>query len=203
MKKSLILLVILSLFTAITAQAQFKWGLKAGLNISKASFDEKVIATENLTGFQVGPMIELTVPAINIGFDAAVLYSQQGTKIKIEETLLDESYKTNTLEVPVNLKYKISLLDLVGAYVAVGPYASFKLSDDIKKQAEAKSFGAGLNFGLGVELLSHLQVGFNYKLGLTDDYSQKFQISDALGAMKEYENGGKTSQYTISAAYFF
>ena len=38
-------------------------------------------------------------------------------------------------------------------------------------QVKAKNFSAGLNFGAGVELISHLQVGFNYGLGLTDNYA--------------------------------
>jgi hypothetical protein len=195
MKKNLFLLVALLFIGGITAQAQFKYGLKAGLNISKPSFsgdgfDDSNI--ESLTGFQVGPTIEFTVPIIGIGFDASVLYSQQGFKVKGGDT-----FKTNTLEVPVNLKYKISALGVVGAYLAVGPYASFNLSDDLGNQFDDKSFGAGLNFGLGVEILSHLQVGANYKLGLTND----FGASDAASVVSDFK--GQQRGWTISATYFF
>jgi hypothetical protein len=149
---------------------------------------------ENFTGFQVGPAIELMIPIINIGFDAALLYSQQGFKIKG----IEQDYKTNTLEVPLNLKYKITALDILGVYAAVGPYASFKLSDDLIGQAESKSFGAGLNFGLGAELFGHLQVGANYKLGLTDDYSGINTVQVVNSAIKGTQRG-----WTVSAAYFF
>jgi hypothetical protein len=64
---------------------------------------------------------------------------------------------------------------------------------------KAKSFGAGLNFGLGVELLGHLQVGANYKLGLTDDYGNADTMDMAMAAFKE----GQQRVWTISAAYFF
>ncbi|MDR1437130.1 MAG: PorT family protein [Candidatus Symbiothrix sp.] len=195
MKKSGIFLLVLLLVAGINAQAQFKYGLKAGVNLSSVSLSgngSDNINVENLTGFQVGPVIELMIPVINFGIDAALLYSQQGFKIETE------NYKANTLEIPVNLKYKISALDLIGAYVAVGPYANFKLSDDLVRQAKSKSFGAGLNFGLGVELLGHLQVGANYKLGLTDDYSE-ISVGNAVNqAFKGTQKG-----WTISAAYFF
>jgi opacity protein-like surface antigen len=151
---------------------------------------------ENFTGFQVGPTIELMIPIVNFGIDASLLYSQQGFKVKG----IEENYKTNTLEVPVNLKYKISALDIVGVYIAAGPYVGFKLSEDLVDQAESESFGVGLNFGLGVELLGHLQVGANYKLGLTDDYSH-ISWTDAAGNV--LDNKARQKGWTISAAYLF
>jgi hypothetical protein len=194
MKKSLFFLIVL--FTAgVTAQAQFKYGLKAGLNLSDVSFSgtESDVETENFTGFQVGPTIEFVVPIIGIGFDASLLYSQQGFKTD------GKSFKTNTLEVPVNLKYKISALDVVGVFIAAGPYASFNLSDDLRNELESESFGAGLNFGLGVEILGHLQVGVNYKLGLTNDYgAAKNDANRAASDLKGQQRG-----WIISAAYFF
>jgi hypothetical protein len=139
-------------------------------------------------------MVEFIVPIIGIGFDAAVLYSQDGFKDP-----LGTSYKNNNLLVPVNLKYKLSLAGLIGAYAAVGPYAQFKLSsDNLGEDAKAKSFGAGLNFGIGAELLSHLQVGVNYQLGLTDNYGEATILGAATEAI-----GGKSKGWVISAAYLF
>jgi hypothetical protein len=132
------------------------------------------------------------VPVINIGFDASILYSQQGFKIK-------EDFKTNTLDIPVNLKYKISALDILGIYFAVGPYASFKFSEDPDDLMESKSFGAGLNFGLGIDLLGSMQVGAGYKLGLTDDYG--VAKDNPLAAISNFK--GKQRGWTISAAYLF
>lgn len=193
MKKNFLLIIGVLLLTSLTAQAQLKYGLKAGVNIASASFDKEVFEKSNMTGFQVGPMVEFTVPVLGVGLDAAVLYSQQGFKIKN----LDETYRAHTLDIPVNFKYKFNLV-VMGAYLAAGPYASFNLSDNLKNQYESKSFGAGLNFGLGVELLSKLQIGANYKLGLTEDYSTVSLSSAAGSAIK-----GKQRGWTISATYFF
>jgi hypothetical protein len=190
MKKNLFFLIVLLFMAGVTAQAQFKYGLKAGLNLSDVSFSGTApnVETENFTGFQVGPTVEFVVPIIGIGFDASLLYSQQGFKVS------GESFKTNTLEVPINLKYKISALSLAGVFIAVGPYASFNLSDDLGVAYKSKSFGAGLNFGLGVEVLGHLQVGANYKLGLTNDYGSVHSVLDLKGQQRGW---------TISVAYFF
>ena len=208
MKKSAILILGLCLLTVFSAQASIKFGVKGGVNLAKASFDADAIKPDNFTGFQVGVISEFTLPIIGLGMDAALLYSQQGVKFKKVDGIEDEDdVKTSSLNIPLNLKYKFSLVGLAGVYFTAGPYVSFKLSGDdfsfkspasgLVQQYENKSFGAGLNFGAGVELLSHLQVGANYQLGLTDDYS-------SIGANSETLKGvGKTRIWSITAAYFF
>jgi hypothetical protein len=186
MKKSLIFLVALFLLGGISAQAQFKWGLKAGANLSELSTEGTRADIKNATGFQVGPTAEFMIPIVGFGVDAAVLYSQDGFKVE-DKTIAN-------LQIPVNLKYKLSLLGLAGVYAAAGPYVNFKLSDNVVSAAKNESFGAGLNFGVGVELLSHLQVGATYQLGLTDDYKN----TSAAAAFK-----GQTRGWIVSAAYFF
>ena len=201
MKKYLVLMVIAAFFVTLPTQAQLKWGAKAGVNLSSISTNGDFYKnSDNYTGFQVGPMMEFTVPIVGIGVDAALLYSQTGFVVD------DKTVKNGNLLVPVNLKYKLSLLDLVGAYATAGPYIGLKLFGDDKKfdtssainKIESESFGAGLNFGLGVELLGKLQVGANYQLGLTEDY-KSFQDASLGGKVF----GEKTRVWSITAAFFF
>ena len=196
MKKYFVFIVLFFLIGGISAQAQAKFGIKAGVNVSNISFklDEALDTFEpdNLTGFQVGPMLEFMSP-LGLGVDVAVLYSQQGFKVDLEK------YKLNTLQVPVNLKLKIALLPKVlKVYGNTGPNISLNLSDKLKDQIKTKSFGFGWNFGFGLELIQHLQVGANYQLGLTNDYSDfEFGLNDVLNLK------GKPSVWSISAAYLF
>ncbi|MDR2843281.1 MAG: PorT family protein [Candidatus Symbiothrix sp.] len=199
MKKNVVFLIVILFMGGLSAQAQLKYGLKVGLNLSKVSFDgdnaAAAVVNDNMqyaTGFLVGPMVEFTIPGVGLGFDAALLYAQEGFKVKNNDTKM-----SNTLEIPVNLKYKLSIMELAGAFVAVGPYASFNLSD-LEADYKAKTFGGGLNFGLGVEFLNHLQLGINYKLGLTDNYSQA-NADDALNNALQ----GKSRGWVISVAYLF
>lgn len=198
MKKTIVLAMLAFLtFVAPQAQAQLKFGVKGGINISSVHFDSKVLDADNVTGFQIGPMIETSIPVLGIGLDAAILYSQKGVGMRSEEI------KTDYLDVPVNLKWKFGL-PIVKAYLAAGPYVGFRVGGDkiwnvIGDQIEAKNFSAGLNFGAGVELLRHLQVGFNYGLGLTDNYS-----SQPLHASMQSEKiGGKNRGWSITAAILF
>jgi opacity protein-like surface antigen len=202
MKKFTIFIFAFLWVSVFSVQADLKFGVKAGANLSKVAFNLDAIQPDNYTGFQVGPILELNLP-IPIGLDVAVLYSQQGLKYKG----LSYEEKMSTLDVPVNLKYKLHLLDLLGVYVTAGPYASFQLSDEhtfdqLKVDANNKKFGVGINLGGGLELLSHLQVGVNYQMGINDDYSGGVEFADFWDNIQGKVKG-KTRIWSITAAYFF
>lgn len=197
MKKKIIafLCAMAFLAVAIPAQAQLRFGVKGGLNITSVHFDSDLLKSDNITGFHIGPMIEATMPLLGLGFDAALLYSQKG--MESSSSGVKTTMKTSYIDVPVNLKWKFGL-PIVKAYLAAGPYASFRVGGDkiwnvLSDQLETKSFGAGLNFGAGVEVFNHLQVGFNYELGLTDNFSAK----------KLDLSSNKNRGWTISAAILF
>lgn len=179
-----LVLVILMTFVALPAKSQLKFGLKGGLNISTVHLNSDLLKADNVTGFQIGPMLETTIPLLGVGFDAAILYSQKGMDVK-SATGTSTDVKTDYIDVPVNLKWKFGL-PIVKAYLSAGPYVGFRVGGDkfwdvpgsVVGQVKAKNFSAGLNFGVGAELISHLQVGFNYGLGLTDNYSaEKVDLS--------------------------
>ena len=197
MKKICILLAsALALIAfALPAQAKIRVGVKGGVNITSVHFDSNLLSSDNITGFNVGPMIEATMPLLGFGFDAALLYSQRG--MESNSSGVKTTLKTSYLDVPVNLKWKFGI-PIVQGYLAAGPYVSFRVGGDkiwnvLNDQLETKSFGAGLNFGAGVELFDHLQVGFNYGLGLTDNFS-----ADKLDL-----EGNKNRGWSISAAVLF
>lgn len=193
MKKNVIIVIAFLAISIFSAQADIKFGVKGGVNLLNASFDKDVLALNNFTGFQVGLITEFTLPIVGLGMDASLLYSQAGLKLK------NKKGDIGTLQVPVNLKFKASLFDALGGYLATGPYASFTLANGLsglKDEIETKTFGFGWNFGFGIELLSHLQIGANYSLGITDDYKYIKQVTGD-------DVKGKPRGWSITAAYFF
>lgn len=177
MKRSIIYLWILVLVGGILPlQAQTKFGVKGGLNVTSVHLNSDILKADNVTGFQIGPMMETMIPVLGLGFDAAILYAQKGMDLKSGTGVTDQ-VKTSYLNVPVNLKWKFGL-PLAKLYVAAGPYFDFRIGGDkfwevpgsVVDQVKAKTFSTGLNLGAGAELFSHLQVGFNYGWGLTDNY---------------------------------
>ena len=53
------------------AQAQIHFGVKGGLNLSKASFSnvKENFKKDNFTGFFIGPMAEFSIPLLGLGVD--------------------------------------------------------------------------------------------------------------------------------------
>lgn len=188
------ILLAMMVLIAVPAKSQIKFGVKGGLNISSVHFNEKMFDKGNVTGFNIGPMVEVMAPVMGVGFDAAILYSQKGIGVESEKDI-----KNDYIDVPVNLKWKFGL-PIIKGYLSAGPYVGFRVGGDkfwdipgsVGDQLKAKSFNAGLKLGGGVELIRHLQVGFNYTLGLTDDYSaSKLNLE------------GKNRGWSITAAILF
>jgi len=210
MKKiiSTLFVAVALLFAGVqSAQAQFSWGIKGGLNLQKADFDRSDLDTDNFTGFFVGPMAEFTIPIIGLGVDGALLYSQTGIK---EE---DETLKSHNLEIPINLKYSIGLGKLASVYAAAGPQFAFALSqdklewtDNLKNYSSKpfKKSQLSLNLGVGVKLISHLQAGvtYNIPLGDTAEYDVPTGVNDA-GEIIMDAIGAKNKTWKIHVAYIF
>ena len=69
------LMIAVCIGMAMPAQAQIHFGVKGGLNLSKASFSNvgDNFKKDNFTGFFIGPMAEFNIPIVGLGVDAALL----------------------------------------------------------------------------------------------------------------------------------
>ena len=164
-----------------TVSAQVRFGIRGEVGINQPSFTRDLYSVENMNDFMVGPTLEFMLPVVDFGIEGSVLYSNEKMNVK---TVSEQGIKTivedissHSIDVPVNLKYKIGLISPVKVFLAAGPYANFRLAgDDFEYEAfmdkvEAKKFQAGINLGAGLELINRVAVGFNYRMKLTDDYA--------------------------------
>jgi hypothetical protein len=190
-----VLIMVVAVAIAVPAQAQIKFGVKGGLNLVKADFDKSDVKTSNFTGFFIGPMAEVTIPVVGLGVDGALLFSQKGLKVS------GSTKEENGIEVPINLKYSIGLGSTASVFVAAGPSFYFSFKDDLKVKDmqgewDIKKSQLGVNLGVGVKLIKHLQVGINYHLPLGD--TAEFKV-DAGAAVNAY----KSRVWQASVAYIF
>ncbi len=197
-----IIMFAVAVFTATPANAQLKFGLKAGLNVSKVSFDKDVAknAIDSRTGFFVGPMAEFTVPVIGLGADIAVLYDNKGVEVE------GQSETLQYIDIPINVKYSIGLGSLVGVYVATGPQFSYNIGGKqiFENSYSLKSSEFSWNVGAGVKLLGHLQVGYNYNIGIGKTGEMDGALSEAAGVAGKFIGGDvKNNTHQISVAYLF
>lgn len=200
MKKiiSTLFVAVALMFTGVqSAQAQFGWGVKGGVNLSKMDPEEGP-ESDNFTGFFIGPMAEFTLPIIGLGVDGALLYSQTGLESD------GETVKSHNLEIPVNLKYSIGLGSIASVYAAAGPQFTYALSQEKWAGQEIfKDSQLSLNLGVGVKLLSHLQAGVTYNIPLGD--TAEFEEMDiSSGTNKVIDTfGAKNKTWKIHVAYIF
>lgn len=201
MKKNnfLVVALIVAFSTiATTGYSQIRLGLRGEVGLNKATFTKDVIEVENLNSFKLGPTVEVMLPAMSFGVEASVLYNNNRMNVTNDNATIEIT--NHYIDIPVNFKYKLGILEPLKIYAAAGPYARIHVSgDDIKFTAvtddiKAKTFEAGVNLGLGLEIFKRIAVGVNYGIQLTDDYStDQPNWSDALNN----KNGVWSVQATV------
>lgn len=201
MKKSLqriVLFALMAIATGLAAQAQFRFGIKAGVAANSLHFDKSTFDASNRCGFTGGVMAEFTVPLIGIGADASVLYQYRASKVSGDVNGIETSQKMrgDYIDIPVNLKYKLALpaiSNIICPFVTTGPDFSFLLSKkNVSNALSDKTFDFGWNVGLGVELVRHVQVAASYGFGITNHASGDNALYDS-----------KNRCWTVTAAYLF
>lgn len=199
------------LFSANSAEAQVKFGIKGGLNVTSMSLDSKVLDAENRAGFFIGPTLKFTLPVVGLGIDASALYDQREAKAKaeVEGAEVESNFKTQSVNIPINVRYGFGLGSTASIFLFAGPQFGFNVGD--KNQSIFKDMGEwrlksstfSVNVGVGAMLLSHLQLSANYNIacGKTGDMT----VSKALGETGQnlFSKNGRTNAWQIGLAYYF
>lgn len=137
MKK--IIVVLLLVFINSNAQENVRFGLKAGLNISKLTISGVDVSPEinSKLGFHAGGFLSIKISE-KFGLQPEVLYSNQGYKTKIVENF--DEYKIvanlNYISIPIMLKF----YPAKKFNIEVGPQLSFLLNH--KRIVEYSPFAA-------------------------------------------------------------
>lgn len=208
MKKVLTTLMFaVALFAAVPLQAQVKFGLKGGLNVTNMSLSKEVFDTSNKTGFFVGPTIKVTLPIVGLGIDASALYDQRDAKIGGEDG--SEKVSLRSINVPVNVRYGIGLGSMASIYLAAGPQFGYNIGDKnvfgyVGEEGEHGGFSLkksnlSINVGVGVSLMSKFEIGATYNIacGKTGEFS-------VINAGKEvFSKSSRMNAWQVSAAYYF
>jgi len=171
MKKLFITLAIavIAMVSAVSAEAQFRFGLKAGVAVNSLHFNESTFDASNRAGFTGGAMVEFTAPVIGVGFDLSLMYVRRNTRWLEENEITSDN--RDYIDIPLNFKWKfnIPLINkIVRPFALTGPTFSILTSGrNIGDTWRNRKFDTSWNFGAGVELLSHLQVAASYSVGMT------------------------------------
>jgi opacity protein-like surface antigen len=217
MKK--VLMLSLALILGIGANAQIKYGVKAGLNLSNLSVLEATHDGESRSedldksmsvGFHAGGFANFSFGQY-VGLQPELLFSMQGGKFKKGEYKASYTFDYINVPVLVDIKPFANFSILAGPQIGFNIYKSATEEyegesettsgsefDEVYKNGDKKFF-KGFDFaavvGLQYTFIEHLTVGARYNIGLTNSF-----IDDN----DEYsEKGWKNSVIQVSVGWTF
>lgn len=204
--KKVLTLIVMAVAFAMPSQAQIKFGLQAGLNltnISDFSLNQAGVenAIKNKAGFFVGPTVKFTLPIVGLGVDASALYDQREGKSN------GQTLKSQSIQIPINVRYGIGIGSLAEIFAFAGPQFGFnvgnKTKDIINDAAKwtLKSSNLSANVGIGATFISHIQLKVNYNIALGK--TGEVEVKDAATSAWKTITGAKANAWQISAAYLF
>lgn len=182
--KKVLLLTALLLSAGIAANAQWKFGVKAGASYSGMGMDN----FDSRWGFNTGVLAQykFAESKLPLALQTEVLYSMQGSKydIGVGGLRAKGKYDLDYINVPMMVQGYI----LPGLNIEIGPQFGFLVGaknkpddlDDIDVKDNMKTFDFSLAMGAAYEL-SVIPVGFyaRYTLGLTDIWDNTPSSSDS------------------------
>ncbi|MBQ7690764.1 MAG: porin family protein [Muribaculaceae bacterium] len=196
MRFNRIIILTLALLGATVALAQFRFGPKGGLVVSKFSFDQNLFSTDNRAGYAAGLQVDFNIPITGLAIDASVLYSHRNDAFAHEATTFRRDY----IEIPVHLRYGLSIMGverIVVPYAFTGPNFAFLCDESKDITWDNRSSFTSWDVGLGVELFRHLQLQASYGIGITEAFKY-VNIEKDSPVIR-----GKDRCWTVTAAYLF
>lgn len=169
MKKIYAIIIVLLLSVGGARAEKFMtYGVEAGMNFNSLSFSSEMFESSNRMGFFVGPKVKFNIPLLGFGADVAALYSLNTCNV------FDVAGNANTkslsyIEIPINVRYDFKI-SAVGLYLATGPQYNVCMSsaENMNAVGLRNTSTWSWNFGAGVELLNHLQVGICYTMPISN-----------------------------------
>jgi len=210
--KKILMLLFAAVALSLPSQAQVKFGLKGGLNLTNLSLGESIGNNlKSKEGFHIGPTVKIGLPVPGLSVDASALYDQRSAKVSVTRGVsgaeVESTLKSQSLQVPINIRYAVGLGSVANLFAFAGPQFGFNLGDKNKKILDdaanwtLRSSNVSANLGIGTTILDHLQItaNYNFALGKTGEV----ELWDATKQTWNAFTDGKASSWQISAAYFF
>lgn len=204
MKKIIVALLLVVMGVGM-AQAEFRYGIKAGLLINKLHLNQKTFASDNSCGWTAGAMVQYTVPIVGLNFDAGLMYARMNNASDVTSSTSQDMdadvFGKNFLEIPVNIRYGFNIpvvSKIFSPYIFTGPNFAFRLDKNVLNSAfKSHTCQVAWNVGLGLEFIHHLQIGASYGFGINNIIST---VSEDINAQQLKV---RNNYWTVSAAYLF
>jgi hypothetical protein len=191
MNRSLLGLLIVSLYLAPDATAQFRLGAILDLNLASVNIDPEPEARsyEGSVRFGIGGVADYALTD-QLDVHAQLMLQGKGNKIVDEDFENDLFWRTSYIEVPVLLRYRFTAKETVHPYVMAGLNVGFLTKAEFTMEGEpdqededAESLDFGISVGAGAQIPRGRQILFaeiRYVHGLVNvvDSSGLFDVKN-------------------------
>lgn len=202
MRKFIVCLLVA--LSALTASAEFRWGPTAGLNINNYYWRQPLLESRYRCGVNAGILGELMIPGIGFGVDLGLNYNMHSGYVNLGEQHVwsvdgyeNLNMSLHTIQIPIHLRFKWTRMNGVEQYIApfayVGPAFSFAVAQTKCAAIEHPAGSVALQFGLGAEIIEHIQISACYQWG----------VSYELRTIKLDNLSARASSWNINVAYLF
>lgn len=195
--KALVIAAIAFCCVALPASAQFKWGIQAGIIANDLKFNSDLFDSSNRVGFTGGLTAQFNLP-FGLGVQGSLMYAHRNMEAVAVDDMNNEvktTAKKDYLVLPIHLKYNISLpaiSNFFRPYIFTGPSFSYMLSGQkfFENGPKIKKGDMEWDFGIGFDIVNHIQISAGYGLGCTKIY-------------KWGDESIRTNSWTITLGYLF
>ncbi len=170
---------------SVNAQPTFDVGIKAGINISKMSFDIDDYSSESILKSHVGAFSRVGWGRVFVQPEA--YYSAKGGDLSAGIIQTATSFNYSTVDMPILFGVKIIKGGTVGLHATLGPVFSFITSAKAEGEFSEEYFAdnyVGVQYGVGVDILfitvdARMEHGSNnlYQAPSFDGKNQTFMVS--------------------------
>ena len=203
---AIVAVACMSAAPSVSAAGPIKFGVKDGISVNDLKFNEELVSSNNRTGFTGGFTAQFVAPIIGIGCDLSAMYTHRSNRISGGEDVNGNpvgsmNVNRDYIELPLNLRWEMNVIgisNIICPFLTTGPDFSFLLSkQNVKDAWNQKKFDVAWNFGVGLQLFTHLQVGASYGLGITKTVEKVSSITAGP------EITGRNNYWTVTAAWLF
>ena len=195
------------LLLALSASAQVKLGVKAGVNLVQFSNDREFLDAKYRSGFFVGPTLRADLPSY-LGADVSLVFDQRSANVTNEFFGEEQHLTRNTLNIPLNVRFYVVNTSFVDLFVKAGPqycvYLGDKTFSDVaenyRKEWEDSELSVNVGAGFTISKSLELSANYNFYCGKKNDTSW----ADIFEKTKEsIKHDIKKQAWQISAVYYF
>ena len=184
-----ILVAAFVMMIAMTATAQTRFGIIAGIVIENEMPSEDEKKNNNQVGYTAGAIVDFELPVQGLGLEAGAKYTKH--------TYGKPSMEQYSVDVPVHVRYRLEVPvveKVLAPYAFTGPSVSAGVSNKMPTRLSDVKMSLAWNVGAGVEMFKHVRVAATYSIQVS-----KTDVVNNGSLVR----GKKGNCWTISASYMF